>query len=68
MYPKKLILSLIPFGTCIHPDIPEYVPKPGDENAELTAGLAEKTAWALTTDEFPEAEEAKRRGLIEAVI
>ncbi|MBN0974598.1 MULTISPECIES: PEP-utilizing enzyme [unclassified Gordonia (in: high G+C Gram-positive bacteria)] len=44
-----------------HPDIPEYVPKPGDENAELTAGLAEKTAWALTTDEFPEAEEAKRR-------
>ena len=44
-----------------HPDLPEYEPKPGHENAELTAGLAEKTAWALTTDTYPEAEETKRR-------
>ncbi|WP_032389120.1 PEP-utilizing enzyme [Rhodococcoides fascians] len=44
-----------------HPDIPEYVEKPGHQNAELTAGLAEKTAWSLTTDTFPEAEEAKHR-------
>ncbi|MET3862607.1 phosphohistidine swiveling domain-containing protein [Dietzia sp. 2505] len=44
-----------------HPELPEYTPKPGDENAELTAGLAEKSAWALTTTEYPEAEEAKRR-------
>ncbi|PXW35985.1 UNVERIFIED_CONTAM: pyruvate,water dikinase [Williamsia faeni] len=44
-----------------HPDIPEYVEKPGHANAELTAGLAEKTAWSLTTDTYPEAEETKRR-------
>lgn len=44
-----------------HPDLPDYVEKPGHANAELTARLAEKSAWALTTDEFPEAEETKRR-------
>ncbi|MBY6411573.1 hypothetical protein HQ346_14930 [Rhodococcus sp. BP-252] len=44
-----------------HPDIPEYVEKPWHNNAELTEGLEKKTAWALTTDTFPEAEEAKKR-------
>ncbi len=44
-----------------HPDTPEYVEKPGDIDPGLTAGLAAKTAWALTTTEFPEVEESLRR-------
>ncbi len=44
-----------------HPDIPDYVEQPWHQNDQLTAGLADKTAWALATDTFPEAEEAKRR-------
>lgn len=44
-----------------HPDLPEYVEKPGDVRPELTDSLAAKMQWCLTTDEFPEVEEAKRR-------
>lgn len=44
-----------------HPDTPAYTPRPGDEVPEITARLAETTAWALTTETFPEVEEAKAR-------
>ncbi len=45
-----------------HPDLPDYVEKPGDIDPSLTHGLAAKTAWALVTETFPEVDESKRRG------
>jgi pyruvate,water dikinase len=47
-----------------HADLPAYVEKPGDVDPSLTKGLEEKTAWALTTDSFPEVEETKRRARV----
>ncbi|MGY1815800.1 PEP-utilizing enzyme [Blastococcus sp. SYSU D00820] len=44
-----------------HPDLPEYVEKPGDQVESLTENLAQKSAWALSTTTFPEVEETKRR-------
>ncbi len=44
-----------------HPDLPKYTPKDGDVDPSLTDYLAAKSAWALTTTEFPEAEETKER-------
>ncbi|MCZ4549660.1 PEP-utilizing enzyme [Gordonia rubripertincta] len=39
------------------PNIPAYVGHPDDENAEATARLAARNAWALSTETFPELEE-----------
>ncbi len=47
-----------------HEGLPEYVEKPGDVDPSLTEGLLQKTAWALSTTEFPEVEETKRRGRV----
>ena len=44
-----------------HPDVPDYVEKPGDVSPELTERLSAKMAWALETTEFPEVAEGKRR-------
>ena len=42
-------------------DVPPYVDSPGDECPECTEKAGAKMAWALTTTEFPEVEEGKRR-------
>ncbi|SNS87368.1 PEP-utilizing enzyme [Rhodococcoides kyotonense] len=39
------------------PNIPAYVGHPDDENADATARLKERNAWALSTETFPELEE-----------
>jgi len=40
-------------------DIPPHPHRDTDENPEITAHLAERAAWVLTTTEFPEVEKAK---------
>ncbi len=45
-----------------HPDIPPYVEKPGDVDPALTDKLTAMSAWALVAEEFPDVQEAKRRG------
>ncbi len=42
-------------------DVPPYVEAPGDECPECTEKAGAKMAWALTTTEFPEVAEGKRR-------
>ena len=39
------------------PDIPAYVGHPDDENADASRRLADRNAWALSTETFPELEE-----------
>ncbi|MET3862591.1 phosphohistidine swiveling domain-containing protein [Dietzia sp. 2505] len=39
------------------PDIPEYVGHPDDENSEASARLADRNAWIMSTESFPELEE-----------
>jgi pyruvate,water dikinase len=43
-----------------HPDIPPYVPQPGDENEEMSERVAAFAQWALTATEYPNLEEDRR--------
>jgi len=42
-----------------HPNPPPHRPKPGDVNEELSANVAERVQWTLTTTAFPELEEER---------
>jgi pyruvate,water dikinase len=43
------------------PDTPPYVAHPDDVNEEAGARIAERVGWVLSTTEYPELEETKRR-------
>jgi rifampicin phosphotransferase len=42
-----------------HPNPPPHQPKPGDVNEELSANVAERLQWTMTTTTFPELEEER---------
>ena len=44
-----------------HPDVPEYVEKPGDADPELAELMGAKMAWALEATEFPEVEDGRQQ-------
>jgi phosphohistidine swiveling domain-containing protein len=45
------------FGS--HPDAPPHTPHPEDANEEISAAIAERTEWTLTTTTYPEIEEER---------
>jgi pyruvate,water dikinase len=51
-------IDLAYFGD--HPGVPPYTPHPDDENEAQSAKLADRMGWAMSTDTFPEQEEASR--------
>ncbi len=42
-----------------HPDPPPHQPSPGDVNEELSAKMAERVNWTLTTTTYPDLEEER---------
>ncbi len=44
-----------------HPGVPPYTPHPADENEAATAKLGETMAWAMSTPNFPQQDEASVR-------
>jgi pyruvate,water dikinase len=43
------------------PDTPPYVAHPDDQNAEAGARIGERVGWVLSTTEWPDMDESKRR-------
>ncbi|HEY1967373.1 MAG TPA: PEP-utilizing enzyme [Pseudonocardia sp.] len=44
-----------------HPDVPPYLPHPGDERPDLADGIAAHTRWTLTADRWPELDTDRAR-------
>jgi rifampicin phosphotransferase len=42
------------------PDVPAFVPRPGDDRPDLTARLAETFGWVLSADSLPDVAEDER--------
>ncbi len=45
-----------------HPDLPPYIPQPGDDDPSFGPKVAEFSGWAMSAPDYPDIEEEKRLG------
>ena len=43
-----------------HPDLPPYIPQPGDDDPSFGPKVAEFAAWAMSSPDYPDIEEDRR--------